>query len=349
MRRWLAAIGALGASLGIAAQAQTPFAPRPAAPASIPGVPNAPNAPNPAANPPHRPRRARPGQVQGSRRPPEIVERTNVRRDARLSRARLCHRAPAVARGSPEGRRAGDGERGSDGCHAIGVPEDLAEAVRWFRRAAETGDMVGQFSLAFMYENGRGVPQNITEARRLYTLSANQGTTARSRRCATCATLCRCRGRQRPAPRAAPNSRRAPAGPACRRTHHARAASIAASADAIIPGLPGGGIHVRCVRAGSPVRACFGCPCPPSGRLEHETARHPCRPHGRQHARRRARRHASASDGHAQAPTPPQAPAPAAASRPRPRKRHLRRPRPRRRHRDRHSRRCARAAICCAA
>ncbi len=35
--------------------------------------------------------------------------------------------------------------------------------------------MVGQFSLAFMYENGRGVPRNMTEARRLYTLSANQG------------------------------------------------------------------------------------------------------------------------------------------------------------------------------
>ncbi len=38
-----------------------------------------------------------------------------------------------------------------------GVLKDEAEAVRWFRLAAEQGDALAQSNLGAMYANGRGV------------------------------------------------------------------------------------------------------------------------------------------------------------------------------------------------
>src|SRR5258707_14697617 len=35
--------------------------------------------------------------------------------------------------------------------HGRGVPQDYAEAVRWYRRAAEQGDATAQFNLGLMY------------------------------------------------------------------------------------------------------------------------------------------------------------------------------------------------------
>ncbi len=56
-----------------------------------------------------------------------------------------------------------------------GVPENDAEAVRWYRLAAEQGDGVAQFNLGVMYANGEGVPENDAEAARWYRLAAEQG------------------------------------------------------------------------------------------------------------------------------------------------------------------------------
>ena len=56
-----------------------------------------------------------------------------------------------------------------------GVPQDDAEAVRWYRLAAEQGDAEAQFSLAYMYDIGRGVLQDDTQAIRWYRLAADQG------------------------------------------------------------------------------------------------------------------------------------------------------------------------------
>lgn len=42
--------------------------------------------------------------------------------------------------------------------HADGVELDLAEAMRWYRAAAERGDKVSQFQIGLMYLNGEGVP-----------------------------------------------------------------------------------------------------------------------------------------------------------------------------------------------
>ena len=56
-----------------------------------------------------------------------------------------------------------------------GVPQDDAEAVRWFRQAAEQGHAKAQFNLGLVYATGRGVPQDDAEAVRWYRLAADQG------------------------------------------------------------------------------------------------------------------------------------------------------------------------------
>ena len=59
--------------------------------------------------------------------------------------------------------------------YALGGPEDLALAVRWFRLAAEQGVDLARFNLGLMYDTGRGVPEDDTEAVRWYRLAAEQG------------------------------------------------------------------------------------------------------------------------------------------------------------------------------
>ena len=44
-----------------------------------------------------------------------------------------------------------------------GVAENDAEAVKWFRKAAEQGDADSQSRLGLMYDNGEGVPENDAE------------------------------------------------------------------------------------------------------------------------------------------------------------------------------------------
>ena len=55
------------------------------------------------------------------------------------------------------------------------VPEDDAEAVRWYRLAAEQGDALAQTNLGFMYGNGDGVPRDLVFAYMWFNLSAAQG------------------------------------------------------------------------------------------------------------------------------------------------------------------------------
>ena len=56
-----------------------------------------------------------------------------------------------------------------------GVPQDDAEAVRWYRRAAEQGEPTAQRNLGWMYKNGRGVPQDDAQAIRWYRRAVEQG------------------------------------------------------------------------------------------------------------------------------------------------------------------------------
>ena len=56
-----------------------------------------------------------------------------------------------------------------------GVPQDDAEAVRWFRLAAEQGYAKAQVELGYRYRWGLGVPSDDAEAGRWLRLAAEQG------------------------------------------------------------------------------------------------------------------------------------------------------------------------------
>ncbi len=56
-----------------------------------------------------------------------------------------------------------------------GVPENDAEAVKWFRLAAEQGFVLAQHDLGNMYYSGRGALKNDAEAVKWYRLAAEQG------------------------------------------------------------------------------------------------------------------------------------------------------------------------------
>src|SRR5262249_33258287 len=57
----------------------------------------------------------------------------------------------------------------------LGLEKDTQAAVSWFRKAAGQGDAWGQAELAFMYESGQGVTQDNAEAVKWYTRAAEQG------------------------------------------------------------------------------------------------------------------------------------------------------------------------------
>ena len=44
------------------------------------------------------------------------------------------------------------------------VPQDYAEAAKWFRLAAAQGDAEAQHNLGVLYRRGQGVPQDYVEA-----------------------------------------------------------------------------------------------------------------------------------------------------------------------------------------
>ena len=55
------------------------------------------------------------------------------------------------------------------------VPQDYAEAFRWYGKAADQGHVISQYKLGVMYDNGEGVPQNNDKAITWYRMAAEQG------------------------------------------------------------------------------------------------------------------------------------------------------------------------------
>jgi TPR repeat protein len=64
--------------------------------------------------------------------------------------------------------------------HGAGVPEDYAEAVKWWSLAADQGYARSEYGLGHMYENGLGVPVDYAEAVKWYRLAAENGRSFRS-------------------------------------------------------------------------------------------------------------------------------------------------------------------------
>ena len=56
-----------------------------------------------------------------------------------------------------------------------GVSKDAAEAVRWFRLAAEQGNAAAQSNLGLMYAIGKGVPEDGVTAYAWLNIAAEQG------------------------------------------------------------------------------------------------------------------------------------------------------------------------------
>ena len=56
-----------------------------------------------------------------------------------------------------------------------GVPKDSAEAVKWYRKAAEHGNAVAQSNLGLMYANGIGVIKNPAQAHTWFNVAGSNG------------------------------------------------------------------------------------------------------------------------------------------------------------------------------
>jgi TPR repeat protein len=56
-----------------------------------------------------------------------------------------------------------------------GVPQDYAEAMRWFRKAADLGFDEAQNNIGSMYANGQGAPRDYVQAYMWWSLAAAQG------------------------------------------------------------------------------------------------------------------------------------------------------------------------------
>ena len=55
-----------------------------------------------------------------------------------------------------------------------GVQQDYAQAVTWYRKAAEQGHIIAQYSLGLCYEHGYGVAKDKNKANELYRKAARQ-------------------------------------------------------------------------------------------------------------------------------------------------------------------------------
>jgi uncharacterized protein len=55
-----------------------------------------------------------------------------------------------------------------------GVPRDYAQAVNWYRKAADQGDPEGEIGLGGMYIDGHGVPKDVVQAANWYRKAAEQ-------------------------------------------------------------------------------------------------------------------------------------------------------------------------------
>jgi len=64
---------------------------------------------------------------------------------------------------------------------AEGVPQDYAEAVKWYGRAADQGTAAAQFNLGVVYYLGQGVQQDLVKAE-MWSILASENSSPGSQR-----------------------------------------------------------------------------------------------------------------------------------------------------------------------
>jgi TPR repeat protein len=57
----------------------------------------------------------------------------------------------------------------------LGVKQDYAEAMAWYRKAADQGDATAQSLIGWLYEKGQGVSKDCDQAKAWYQKAADQG------------------------------------------------------------------------------------------------------------------------------------------------------------------------------
>ena len=61
-------------------------------------------------------------------------------------------------------------------CFTYWLDGNNVEAAKWYRRAAEQGNLLAQADLADMYKEGKGAPQDYAEAAKWYRRAAENDT-----------------------------------------------------------------------------------------------------------------------------------------------------------------------------
>jgi hypothetical protein len=96
--------------------------------------------------------------------------------DAALRQGDLATSTQALHALAEQGDVSAQSHLGVRYANGLGVPRDLTEALKWFRKAAEQGNAVAQSRLGNMYANGvGGLPQDHKEAARWLRKAAEQG------------------------------------------------------------------------------------------------------------------------------------------------------------------------------
>ncbi|KAF9106097.1 hypothetical protein BGX29_010559, partial [Mortierella sp. GBA35] len=64
-----------------------------------------------------------------------------------------------------------------------GVPQDYSQAMDWYSKAADQGDAVAQYCVGNLFYHGLGVPQDYSQAMEWCRKAADQGNTSARERC----------------------------------------------------------------------------------------------------------------------------------------------------------------------
>ena len=93
--------------------------------------------------------------------------------DFRIDRAELSVETSLILDQAERGEPVGQFNLGARyDCACYDLPQNYAQALKWYRRAAAQGSYSAQFNIARMYEEGKGVRKNLAEAARWYRKSA---------------------------------------------------------------------------------------------------------------------------------------------------------------------------------